>query len=490
MDQLSKKEKIDKIRLFVNSPLSGSTSFAGLNMCDIYLNIRDRDYVLSTLQERFPHATEDLSSAEEWAEKLQSLKTNQTYISGFTGQVGENKAVETLEKLGFKTKPFESLTHKDNDLQGINGGPDWSVKSYEDLNNFKKIVNAHPSSDHYVVNSELYEKLESSGDLQYYSQKGIVIIDGKFSHRDSVELAKERLDVITGDITDEIYDGILDDIPIVAGIVILCNIGINIYRYQTGKSSKDEAYIDILKGMGKISAASGGAAAGGIVGASIGSVIFPLAGTLIGGGVGAFLGSMGARELIDNVSINLEWGNSLKTYKYLAEKYEENWPHTMNEVINQKYFHLDSIKKNLLTEENRFAKFKPELDLNQIIEPSISAVIIHETIKRLERSIDVIQRTSKQLQDELISFCIEFGINRYPREREKSKNYAKLMYGAVLAENSEWLIIPNNSERELISKMKSEFKRSPNNPFKLKYSKEELLGAIAMSTLTKEGHKS
>lgn len=254
MKSKEKQIKINEIRKMINSPLSASSAYAGLNMCDIYLNIQDRDYVINTLHERFPHATGNLNSAEEWAEKLATLKTNKAYISGFAGQVGEQKAMETLAEMGYKTNFFDSLTNKDNDLQGIDGGPDWSVKSYKDLNNLKQIINKHPNSDHYVINSELFVKLQKSGDLDEYQNAGITIIDGNFNHSKNVELATEKLNSVTGDITDEISDGIMDDIPIVAGIVTLSNIGFNIHKYYKGHASKEEAYKDILKVIGKITA--------------------------------------------------------------------------------------------------------------------------------------------------------------------------------------------------------------------------------------------
>ncbi|GJQ61081.1 MAG: hypothetical protein SCALA702_01340 [Melioribacteraceae bacterium] len=484
-----KQKRINEIRELINSPLSASSAYAGLNMCDIYLNIQDRNYVLSTLQERFPHATGDLQNAEEWADKLASLKSNKAYISGFAGQVGEEKAMETLNNMGYKTKFFKSLTNKDNDLESIDGGPDWSVKSYKDLNNFKQIIKEHPSSDHYVINSELFEELKISGELEAYSNKGITIIDGNFSHTENVELATERLNSITGDISDEIGDGLMDDIPIVAGIVTLANIGINIHKYYEGRATKEEAYKDVIRGIGKISAATGGAAAGTAIGASIGSAIFPLAGTLIGGGVGAFIGSMGVREIVDNIAMKWKWGNSLAAYKYFSSKYQSEWDSIIKRNILNKFYLYNSVKDNLSIEKKRFDNYAKQLDLGDSENPTIMAVIIHETIKRLKRTLVIAQNASENIQEELMNVCIESGLSKFPRERDKSKYFAELMYGAIIAENSNWLIRPNPKEKELFEKMCDELKKAPNNPFKFKQSKEEIFKAIAISTLSKQGEK-
>lgn len=487
MDRTTKDKMISDFQKLVNKPITGSSAFAGLNMCDIYLNIKDREYVLSTLQQRFPHATGDLSTAEDWAAKLESLQSDSTYISNFAGQVGEDKAVETLEKLGIHTKPFDSLTHKDNDLQSIDGGVDWSVKSYNDLDSFNRVVSEHPASDHYVVNSEIFEKLGDSGDLQDYSNSGITIIDGQFSHIDNVNLAEERLGAITGDITDEIYDGFSDDIPIVAGIVTLCNIGIDLYKYKTGQSSKTEAYKDVLNSVGKITAASGGAAAGGALGASIGTAIFPLAGTFIGGGVGAFLGAMGVREIIEDITDYWKYGDTNAAYKYFSNKFDSDWPMSMNTKISEKYYYNKSLKRNITLEENKLKKYKSELDISDPSIPTIKSVLIGETIKRLNNSIKLTFTASKKVQDKLITFCIEAGLKKFQREREKSKNYTQLMYGSFIAENSSWLLDLNSKEKEIISKMNDEISNSPNNQFKLNHVKQEIFGTIAISNLTEGG---
>lgn len=489
MKNEEKQKKINEIRELINSPFSVSSAYAGLNMCDIYLYIQDRDYVLRTIQERFPHATGDLQTAEEWADKLASLKSNKAYISGFVGQVGEEKAMETLNNIGFKTKFFESLINKDDDLQSIDGGSDWSVKSYQDLNNFKQIIKEHPTSDHYVINSDLFEKLKKNGDLDTFNDLGITIIDGNFNHTENVEIAAERLNSITGDITDEIGDGVLDDIPIVAGIVTLANIGINIHKYNGGRATKEEAYKDVIRGIGKISAATGGAAAGTAIGASIGSAIFPLAGTLIGGGVGAFIGSMGVREIVDNIAMKWKWGKSLEAYKYFSFKYQSEWDSKIKRNILNKFYLYNSIKSNLSIEEKRFDVYAKQLDPDDSENPTIMAVIIDETIRRLKRTLVIAKDASDKIQEELINICIESGLLKFPRERDKSKNFAQIMYGAIIAENSNWLMCLNTKEKELFLKMSDELKTSPNNPYKFKQSKQEIFKAIALSTLSKQGEK-
>jgi len=486
----NKKEKIEKFREFVNSPVSAGSAFAGLNLCDIYLNMQDREYVLDTIKYRFPTATENLDSAEEWFVKLSSLKNKDSYLNAFVGQAGEYEAVERLEELGKSANLFESRIHPDNDLIDSDG-TEWSVKSYaeDDISNLKSVIAEHPNADHYIVNSEVYEKLKATGALEKYSENGISFLDGKFSHDDHLQLATERLNAISGNINDEIYDSVWDDVPVVAGIVSVCNIGINISKYYKGEASEQEATINVIKSISKITLAGGGATAGGALGASIGSAIFPLAGTLIGGGVGALFGAIGTRNLIDDFINNWKFGNTNKAYEYFSNKYSNGLTSEINEKVSKKYLYIDQIKKNLLLEKNRVKKYHNELDLSNNIEPTISAVIIDETINKLKIAIDKIEKATNELFDGLLDFCIDCGISRYPRKRKESKKYAFYLYGAILAENSNWLLTLNEDEKLIIYNMKNELTKYPNNAFKLKISKEKLLGAIALLTLDSKREK-
>ena len=484
----SKKDKIEKFREFVNTPVSSGSVMAGLNMCDMYLNVQDREYVLETIKYRFPTATENLDSAEEWFEKLSSLNSKDSYINAFVGQAGEYKAIERLEELGKSAEMFQSRIHPDNDVIDSDG-TEWSVKSYAEdgISNLKTVIAEHPNAKNYIVNSEAYRKLESSGALEEYSQNGITFLDGKFSHEENLQLAQERLNSITGDITDEIYDSIWDDVPAVAGIVTLCNIGINANKYYKKQVTEEEALADIIRSISKLTAASGGASAGVIVGASIGSAIFPLAGTVIGGGVGALLGAIGARGLVDDYINDFKFRNSNDAYEYFSDKYSDGFDESVQDKMKKKYYYEDKIEKNITLEEKRLIHYQDELDVSKDIEPTIAAIIVDETVNKLKSAISKIDSAANELFDTLINFCIDWGISKYPGEREKSRQYASHLYGAILAENSSWLLNLNDDEIAKVKAMENELKKYPNNAFKLKTSKDKLLGALAILTLNNKG---
>ena len=487
---MKKEDKIERFRAFVNAPVSSGSALAGLNLCDIYLNIQDREYVLDTIKYRFPNATENLDSAEDWFEKLSSLKSKDSYISAFVGQAGEFKAVERLEDLGKNATLYESRIHPDNDLVDSDN-IEWSVKSYaaDDLHILKSVISDHTDSKNYIVNTEAFEKLSTSGDLNEYAEKGITIIDGKFSHTEHLQLASERLNFITGDITDEVYDGIWDDVPVVAAIVTTCNIGINISKYLNRQVTEREATADIIKSLSKLTAAGGGAAAGGTVGASLGSAIFPLAGTLIGGGVGAFLGAMGARELMDEFINGWKWGETRFAYEHFSSNYNNSFSSEILKNIKKKFYYHDQIQKNLALEQKRLLRYDSELELSNSTEPTVSSVLVSETVVKLQNAISRIDSACDEIFDQVINFCIDCGLNKYPGKREKSKKYATDMYGSIIAENADWLINLDQEGQSIIDAMKVELQNYPNNPYKLEISKEKLLGVLALMTLKTKGNR-
>ena len=488
---MSKKEnQILKFREFVNSPLSSGSLFAGLNLCDVYLNIRDRDYVLDTINYRFPTATEDLNSAEDWFEKISSLKSEDAYINAFVGQHGEYKAIEKLESMGKSAEMFNSRIHPDNDLIDSDG-ISWSVKSYsaDNISSLKSVISDHPNATNYIINSEAYEKLKSTGDLHSFESKGVQFLDGDFSHEESLKLGQNTFEKMTGSIVDEIYDGIWDDIPVVAGVVTLCNVGLNIKRHVNNEITQQEAYFDIIRSISKLTVASGGAAVGGSVGASIGSAIFPIAGTVIGGGVGIILGAIGARELTDDFFKNKKYEDVRKSYSHFYKKYVDGIPKDIIVRLQNRFYHKDKIEKLYFLENNRLKNFKDQLDIQSSLEPTLSAVLVDETVKRLKSAVDRIENSTSEIYNSLINFCIDYSIKKYPRERKKSKLYAQHLYGALFAENDDWLLNLDSMEQQIIINMKTELEKFPNNAFTLEITKEKLLGTILLLNLKAEKDK-
>src|SRR5439155_14814832 len=126
-----KQQQLDRLNEMVTSPLAVGGSETGLNLCDMYTQLKDRDQVLTVLQHRYPFELGDYGKLDPhpWFEKIASLDHPQNYASAYAGEVGELKAIETLERLGIHATQFESRVHEANDLVDSRG-VEYSVKSY------------------------------------------------------------------------------------------------------------------------------------------------------------------------------------------------------------------------------------------------------------------------------------------------------------------------------------------------------------------------
>ena len=119
-------------------------------------------------------------------------------------------------------------------------------------------------------------------------------------------------------------------------------------------------------------------------------------------------------------------------------------------------------------------RYGNELELSNITEPTVSSVLVSETVVKLQNAISRIDSACDEIFDQVMNFCIDCGLNKYPGKREKSRKYATDMYGSIIAENADWLINLDQEGRSMIDAMKVELQNYPNNPYKLETSKEKL----------------
>src|SRR5436190_1801494 len=135
------------------------------------------------------------------------------------------------------------------------------------IHEFLNVVHHTPESTHYVVNEELYHRLQDSGELTLLEHDGINVIDGSFSHTDAVNRGHDVLEAIGTH--HDVHDHVLQHVPVVTGVIALASIGVNTYKYVNGASSGHELAADIAGTFTRIAAGSGGMAAGSAAGAAI-----------------------------------------------------------------------------------------------------------------------------------------------------------------------------------------------------------------------------
>jgi hypothetical protein len=284
------------------------TGAVGLSALDLYSATEDHAQFLSVMEHRFNLEMGDADSLD-WMAKAISLDSTDSLVSyarNYAGQVGEDSSIAMFHSQGLDAEAFFSRSHADNDLQVTNSDgtiTDWSVKSYGNLSDFKSIVAEHPASTHYVVNDEILDQLESSGDLSTYHAQGIEIISGGFSHEAAIN---EGMDAMN-DLADA--SDVSQGIPVVAAAMFAAKAARNVKAYNDGRQSKREFGVNVASDLGRIGIAGGAAFGGAQVGALIGTAIAPGIGTVIGGFIGSVLGSVGASRAVSAARDEYKWGN-------------------------------------------------------------------------------------------------------------------------------------------------------------------------------------
>ena len=207
-----------KFNRIVGEPVIVGAGAGGYSLFDIYYTAHDKKQILKIIEERFPVMMKD-ASPFDWFTKFSELENHgtrsvQTYIDAYVGKAAEHFAVNSLESQGYIAKEFGSQTYHDDDIRvWDNNGKylyDVSVKSYGGdtaVSNFQQIVENHPDSTHYIVNSELYDKLSQNGMIdRLHEQQGIIIDNGSWSHTELVLQGQDTVQsmVAAGDVAHHV----------------------------------------------------------------------------------------------------------------------------------------------------------------------------------------------------------------------------------------------------------------------------------------------
>jgi hypothetical protein len=484
MKQSDKVEQLKRWQEVVSSPLATGVTVSGSSLCDMYINLQDRHRVLDVLQQRYPHATEGLQTydAAGWYDKITSAKGVTGYVSGFAGEVGEHAAIEYLARAGVRASQFGSRVHKGTDLLGDNG-LEYSVKSYtaDGMHNFLERVREHPTVENYIVNSELYDALQSRGVIDKLAEKGVSVINGNFEHEHATTAATKVLGALSPDGMGDIFDGVWDDLPIAGALIMLANVGVGVARYRTGAVSGSELRVDVVKALVRVGAGAGSAAGGAAVGAAIGSAVFPLVGTVIGGTAGGILASIGAGSALTSIADRWKWGRTLDVCRQLTNSYADGIPTHMQRLVADELLQKRGIDRYLAEEAPLAERFKLELDPSSPTPPSFAAVLWSTSLERAQRGAQRADEVSAQTHDVLMEAAITAGIAKYPRVRSSAHDHARLMFGACILESSVLRKALRPDELSDVRVALKELESRPNYPCKTLHSKDNVLRALLLS---------
>jgi hypothetical protein len=441
------------------------SALAGLNAFDMYLISNERDHILDLLRDRYPHATRDLASVDDWRDKLSGDGVVSNYISAFSGEAGERQAMTYLASQGIEGEQFESLINPDNDQYTADGSL-YSVKSYHPDNSaqFERMIEQSEASD-YIVNSEVYEQLEAGGRIVALFEQGVSIEDGGFSHLDNMASAIEHISERAGHAISPIFDGVLDDVPVVGAMVLSYSAGRALVQSRAGKLSRAEAIADFGTDAGQLAAASGGAVAGAAAGAAVGSTVFPLAGTAIGGFAGTLVGAVGARKLAGAGRGWIKWPVATRLFRDYARRYRSGLGEQVAVVVSRQWLQESFLKAEHTDAHRRLAEFESTGLLARFARPDIRHLFIEEVLAKLARMERHVQRRAQNFGEWLMDLAVEIGIARFPDDRKQARRESEMMYGAMLATNAHWLFELTARDREQLTELDRELQRSPNRNF-------------------------
>ncbi len=467
-----------------------SSALASMSLLDIYSAQENHKEFIDTIGERFPHVMGDAATLD-WLEKVKELEKGGmrslgSYQNAYVGEQGELDAMAKLEELGFTdVKQFESKTHANNDLHALD--PDgnkieFSVKSYDDFGDLKKVISEHPDSNHYIVNSEVYEKLENSGELLKYKSQGIEIMDGGFSHVEHVEEARNALESIS----ESMDFG--DDISVLAIAFFGVKTVKNVMHVAKGQQSSRELGINVAGDAVGIGVRAAGAGVGAELGAAIGTAFMPGIGTIVGGGLGAISGIVIASDFVEDTKEKFKWGDILKAIEHFGGSYEEFFKNPdLRKYRKQKSLFLDHYKNDICnysktkailhSERNEFLNSTSLMTRLGFVPMTLNQTLINEYIVSLKHYIKSVHKSSNKVVTDIYEMSISMTKNIDEEKRDKVR---KRILGELVVENRDlFLLNLSGKERKMLERYDSQVEKNPNHPYKLPGDKLEIIKNVA-----------
>jgi hypothetical protein len=215
--------------------------------------------------------------------------------------------------------------------------------------------------------------------------------------------------------------------------------------------------------------------------------VFPLLGTLIGGTVGGLLGAAGAGAAVRAAADYVKWGGLIDAFERLGNTYADGLPAGCSASVRERIYRepqLRTLRDDELVVSDRFAS---ELDPDHPSAPSFAAVLWDTSRERIAATLGNLPRAAARLSGSLVGSCIDYGIQRWPRQRHSARTAALRMYGSFLVETETLRLGLGQRDRSILAPILSELTKKPNHPFKTEVPKEQVLTALALRDLAEVG---
>ena len=462
-----------KIPKNVGDALALGIGSGGLTILDIYSQVDNHSDVLNVLEQRCPNTLSDMTPIQ-WFEKVESLEKNNslgTYTSLFKGQEAENIALDMLRNQGLDAQPFSSLTHADDDIfvtLGDNTEVPYSVKCGS-IDYIKNAISAHPDSHDYIINSDVYQMMEESGDLESYANQGITIIDGGYTNGYLTDTG----DTALADIGDS--GDVSDHVPYIALALFGFKTVKNMDSWINGEQSFGELKVNIAVDAARAGSSGFTAYAGAKAGAFIGS-FFPGPGTIIGGVLGTIGGALLGGSLFKWLKEELKWGKIIKAIDYFGCKYEQNLTLGMKNMLGSKFLNLDEVNRKVEEESKLTQQYQKQLNPYSWTKPSVPAVVNKEYLAILNATQERIIASLKRFQKEVEQLCQQYASKMHPNSpSDQLKTKRRLLGDLILA--NQWILehdAATTNEIKLISQYNEQIEQAPNHPYRIKNSEQVL----------------
>lgn len=465
---------LDKMN--IKESVSMATGATTLSLVDIYAACENHKEVLKVLEYRYNNVMGN-ASAFQWYSKIEELfqngeKSIDSYVNGYVGQAGENSALETLNTFGNKAELFTDRTHNDNDIivHNLLGDKiEYSVKSYNSVSELKRAILEHPNSDHYVVNTELYDKLKSDGLILKYHNEGIDIIDGHFSN---IGDKKEALATF-----EDIHNGgdVAHHLPIVGVVFFGLKTINNVKKFQQFQESAYELGVNIVGDFVGIGGRTILGMGGAKVGATIGTIFTPGIGTIIGGGVGVVVGAIAASNIISKVKEKFKWGGIISALDHYGNIYRNGFGDLTREQIKNCILSYEEVEQKLNDEKLLLSKYTRELDPKDKTKVTLPAILCKIQYDRLNSLLNNMEGIVRKAESDIYDLCRK-SANKMGGSKKRIEINNRRLLGELIINNPEIFMIDDDSY--IVMLYKNGIKSAPNHPYRFSQSPKDIVNGF------------
>lgn len=424
---------------------------------------------LHIFEQRYPKEFESLSSVE-WHDKLEAMSNREDvlmgYVNGYSGYQAETAAFHHLEQMGYTPYRPTDVNHPHADLYITEESGQIipiQVKTYASESRFLDVIeDKREHVQHFMVNEELYEQLQHSGQLNSLAQEGIVVWNGEYSNEMLRNEALSSLGQLpTSDVISEAFqDGALVSLPILSIAAATYRI-IQIQRNH--KLSTSEKTGGSAGEFVKVGTRTTGGWIGFTVSSGIATALtlpfapgVGLVGSIWGIGVGNRIGK--------RVQLNWQYSRLMKTYHQINEYMAQGFPPFVRQWIIEQALQRDTVIERLHSVKRELTLYRDELDPTHPTEPTMRAILLEAYADHLTRYLETLPEQLISMENEIFSML--------KRLQQRSQAIDSLQL------QGEWLAqlmldiyeyVPKSSY-PLLSEYLQAVKKHPNHPFRLAFS--------------------